>query len=302
MRTTAVFLLLALALAPAAQAQDASEEYQFDESSFVRVAVGDVPRTNATEEDGLLHVVEYVRLDHDGNQTQLTFDAERAGGDLSVGCDCGSASRSGDTITVGSDVEAGEVVVALTHSHPFAGSASVPFAFEHDDVVLRFFLAPEYGVSSSAKATMTLGGLGFNGTTTQFATTDAWFTVHAAGMDAHAESETIIREVPVGDGGIDALSVVVGLVAGVALWFVLVQQGMVQKRRKQEVAVAAHKEVASQDSKEVLEGRKRLLMAALKDLEMARMNKEVDDAAYDALKAEFKKKTVTTMRAIEEAS
>lgn len=299
MNRAVVLLLIALALAPAAQAQ---EEYAFDESYFVRVAVGDVPRTNATETDGRLNVVEYLRLDHDGNRTSVTYDPEAAGDDVGVGCDCGSASRTGTTITVGSDVPAGPVVVSLTHGHPFRDAATVPLALEPaGDVAVTFYLTRDLGVSSSAEPATELEGAQFDGTIVQYDEVAAWFTVHPAGAPAFAETKT--REVPVAPGfGIDPVSVLLGLLAGALVWYLLVKQGMVQKRRRQEVAVAAHKDVASREPKPVLEGRKRLLMTALKDLEMARMNKEISDEAYDRLKADFKKQAVTTMRALEESA
>lgn len=96
-------------------------------------------------------------------------------------------------------------------------------------------------------------------------------------------------------------SLVLGLLAGILLWAFLVQRGMVQRRsRKQVVATAAHTAAAAEGT-EMLQARRRTLMAALKDLEKAKMNKEVPVDVYDRLKAELKKDTVTVMRAIEAA-
>lgn len=296
MNRAVVLTVLALVLAPAVQAQ---EEFGFQESYFVRVAVGDVPTTDDAEADGMLNVVEYVRLEHDGNQTQLTFDADAAGDDVSVGCDCASASRTGDTITVGSNVEAGTIVVRLGHSHPFQDQAFVPLALEPTgDAAVTFYLTDDRGVESSAEPATTLPGAGFDGTITQFDEVAVWFAVLPADAPAFTEAP---RSPVAPEGGIDLLSIAVGLLAGALVWSLLVQQGVVQKRRRQEVVAAAHKEVAQTDPKPVLEGRKRILMAALKDLEMARMNKEIGDEAYDRLKADFKKQAVTTMRALEES-
>ncbi len=295
----AVLLLLALALAPAAHAQD---DFAVSNDSTVRIAVGDVPRTNATEPEGALNVIEYLRLDHDGNNTEVTYDLT-SGNILTATCDCGSASRAGNVITVGNDVPAGRIVIVLGHSHPFTDAAIVPLALPHDnsDASVTFYLAPSFGVDSSAKPAATLPGAEFDGTVTQYTTTNAWFAVRAASAGAYVAPEIVTKEVPVGNS-INFPSILIGLVAGIAIWYVLVQQGKVQKQRKQEVTVAAHKEVASKAPKAVLEGRKRLLMTALKDLEMARMNKEIADDAYDVLKADFKKQAVTTMRALEESS
>ncbi|MFO1536051.1 MAG: hypothetical protein ABR586_10330, partial [Thermoplasmatota archaeon] len=85
-------------------------------------------------------------------------------------------------------------------------------------------------------------------------------------------------------------------------WAFLVQRGMVQARgRKQVAQVAAHTEAAAQDPPAVLEGKKRALLAALKEVELARQSQEMDTPTYDAVKAEFKKQAVTVMRALETA-
>ncbi len=294
----AVLLLMALALAPAAHAQD---DFDVADTSTVRIAIGDVPRTAAVEPAGALNVIEYIKLDHDGNNTQVAYTLD-SGTLLTATCDCGSASRTGNVITIGNDVPAGPIVVVLGHSHAFNQTAFVPLALAHDnrDASVTFYLAPAYGVESSAKPAATLPGADFDGTVTQYATTDAWFAVRPAAAGAYVAPEIVTKEVPTGNG-INFTSILIGLIAGVAVWYVLVKQGLVQKQRKQEVAVAAHKEVAAAAPRPVLEGRKRLLMAALKDLEMARMNKEIEDDAYDTLKADFKKQAVTTMRALEES-
>lgn len=92
----------------------------------------------------------------------------------------------------------------------------------------------------------------------------------------------------------------VAFVAGCILWALLVRGGMVQKRsRRQSVATAAHEEIAAKEPRPVLEGRKRALMAALKEVEIAHQAKEMDTATYDAVKAGLKRETVNVMRALE---
>ena len=92
----------------------------------------------------------------------------------------------------------------------------------------------------------------------------------------------------------------VAFVAGCILWALLVRQGVVQKRsRRQAVATAAHEEIAAKEPRPVLEGRKRALMAALKEVEIAHQAKEMDTATYDAVKAGLKRETVNVMRALE---
>jgi len=43
-------------------------------------------------------------------------------------------------------------------------------------------------------------------------------------------------------------------------------------------------------------------MAALKEVEVAKMHNEMAPEVYDAVKADLKKQTVTVMRALEEGS
>jgi hypothetical protein len=91
-------------------------------------------------------------------------------------------------------------------------------------------------------------------------------------------------------------------VLGCIAWSLLVSRGLVQRRsRKQTAAVAAHVEASRSETPALLEGRKRALMAGLKELELARQANEIDVATYDQLKAELKRETVIVMRALDEA-
>jgi hypothetical protein len=121
-----------------------------------------------------------------------------------------------------------------------------------------------------------------------------WLAVHPQGAaDGGAQREAAKPT-------LDWLLMGVAFFLGMVLWAFLVSRGAVQRRsRKQVVATAPHAE-AAREGQAVLEARKLALMAGLKELEMARMNKQVDDAAYDQVKGEFKAEAVTTMRAIEE--
>jgi len=121
-----------------------------------------------------------------------------------------------------------------------------------------------------------------------------WVAIHPA-------SPLQANPVTPGGGLSPWLYAVGGLVLGILLWAFLVSRGAVQARsRRQVVATAAHEEAAKEPAP-VLEGRKRALMAALKELEMARMSNEIDVAAYDTVKADLKRQTVTVMRALETA-
>lgn len=111
---------------------------------------------------------------------------------------------------------------------------------------------------------------------------------------------TIPDPTPAVKEGFSLVIVLGAFVLGVALWYVLVQQGLVQaKKRKQVVSKAAHQTIT--DDKPTLEARKRVLLAALKELELAKGSGDLDLGIYDQLKAQYKKEAVTVLRALETA-
>lgn len=286
------FWLLLLLLAPTAAAQG---EFDFSTDYHARIAVGDVPLTDNVEPAGI-NVVEYLAFTHDGNSTTLTVPAAEA-----RGCTCTAFSSQDGTITVGNNVEAGDYVFWIRNTQPEATtfSADLLWLAGNEASAQINIYAPAGKEVTSNVAMSQLPGVG--GDWTIYTATGSsnsplngfWFTVHP-------QVETVAPVVQ--EDGFGYLELVLGLIAGIVLWFWLVQKGFVQARtRKQVVAKAAHTEVAATESKETLNARKRVLMAGLKELELAKMKSEVDDATYDRLKAELKKEAVTTMRALESA-
>lgn len=285
------FLLLALLLLAAPVAAQPTE-FGFSTDYHARVAVGDVPLTEATEPEGQVNTLEYLRFAHDGNESLLTVPT----GYVNSGCTCASFSTNGDTITVGNTVEAGDYVFWVLRQAPVATTFGVdlPLLAIHDGSAQVNLYVPTGNDVTSAFASnelvCTTGACTihtFTGDLTGF-----WASVHPA---VTAPAAPVVQE-----DGFGILELVLGLLIGAGVWFLLVQKGFVQARtRKQVVAKAAHEEVAATESKDVLTARKRILMAGLKELELAKMKSEVDDATYDALKAELKREAVTTMRALE---
>lgn len=285
------FLLLAALLAPVASAQG---EFDFTNDAYARVAVGDVPLTDAVEAEGRLHVIEYVRVEHDGNATSLSVP-EAYG---AIGCTCPSFSVVDNTAQIGSNVDAGSYVFWIRNDAPAGTASAIGLSWITGDArVVIYHGANEEVTAATEGATLACAQ--------ECVGSFTFFDGNVAGFWATLHPATVVPAPPVateGDG-FGFFELAVGLLAGIALWYALVQKGLVQARsRKQVVTKAAHQEVAATESQEVLAARKRILMAGLKELEMAKMKAEVDDGTYDKLKSELKKEAVTTMRAMESQS
>jgi hypothetical protein len=287
-------VLVLVLLAASAQAQE-NESATY----VVRVADGDVPMTAAVEPQGW-NMVQTIRLQHDGNTTWTPY---QPGGTLvRWSCDCGAnVSEKDGTLTVGADVPAGPVELSVTHNFRQAGAFASPMEFP---VALRtdaaLFIDAVEGRTVSASIPLngplarTHGATHMYwvaGTSSEPLPASLWFSVHPA----------TTAPVRVEGGGFDWLALAVGLIAGAFVWAVLVSRGMVQKRTRRQVAAPAAHAAYAGEPKEMLAGRKRVLMAGLKELELAKMAGEIDTASYDKVKAEFKKETVAVMRALEES-
>ena len=291
---------LLLLLAPVADAA-ITDDVDFSETYYARAGVGDIPSTAAVEAAGQLHVIEYLRFTHPTDEASGESVLELGPG--SAACTCGAFSREGDAVRVGAEVAAGDYVVSITRS------SSVGDAFTIELQLLSPQRASNAQINVYAPAGMrafapidaavelpcTGGGcdiFSYRGTTSSPLPTPFWLAVHPAAVASAAPA-------PPGPA-IGWLGLAIGLAAGIGLWAFLVQRGVVQARsRRQVTRKAAHTEAAEAEPREVLEARKRVLMAGLKELEVAKMRKEVDDAVYDRLKAELKKEAVTAMRALE---
>lgn len=272
-------LLVALLLIGTASAQpDFSGE-----DHLLRVSFGDIPTTAAVETSGVWNFQETFQLPNGTHTIQVPAFAQAK----QFACSCSAvASGNGWEITL---AEAGEVIVT------YRAPGDVPFAATVDvDGPIVLFAPQGTHVESSRNGV-------FVGPTTEATGLEiyqftgagtAWFTVGPI-----APAATVVE-----DNGFGFMELAIGILAGLAIWAFLVQRGLVQKRqRKQVAAVASHKEIAKVESQPTLEGRKRVLMAGLKELELAKMNQEMETTVYDSLKADFKKQTVAVMRAIEES-
>ncbi len=292
-------LLLALLLLPAAAAQDGMA---FTENHQVRIAFGDIPSTEASETPFQWNFEETILA-----STNEDYIINKGPGHQAhdVDCDCDFAvADEGDTLRI-RFLDNSTPEAKLTYTHYAEGSSTWgAFLGLPDDALVLVYTAPTMDVAASVPNELPAdffyprepGSTDPTLVIHQYHSVGGfWFTVFPAGE--------AVTPAPVADGSNAWMWLLIGLLIGAGAWYALVRFGYVQKRQRKQVAgEAAHKVVAKTEPKTVLEGRKRVLMAALKELEMAKMNKEIDTEAYDALKADFKRQTVTVMRALEEAA
>lgn len=284
--------LLALALPAVAQ----PTEFSFNEDYLARAGMGDLPITAIVEPAGW-NVVEYMRVNHDGNLSQIPM-----GGQLvtivAASCECGNVTIDGSRLILGADVAAGTHVVRLTRNFGETSSLDMSLAIHRGEAArMVVYLPNEYAVLTDAWQTS--GGLVC---TTAPCTIEEY--TFSGNLNMLVVPAAFAPEAGTDNDNGDALLdeyglALLGILLGAAIWSYLVKSGYVQKRRSQEVKVAAHVEAATTESKDILTARKRVLMAGLKELEKAKMGKEIDTDVYDSLKAQLKKETVTVMRAIE---
>lgn len=250
----------------------------------LRVAFGDNPSTPETEASGAWNFQELIRLEAGSHQ----LDAPNFARSTTLLCEECTFVRSGAgfnvTVTNTTDVKLA-----------YQAAGGTPFSVEHDYEGLFVLYAPT-GTHIQSSINLQKVGVAASDPSLELYSGNAngafWFIV----------SPIAPETVTVSDSSFDFTALAIGIIGGIALWAFLVKGGFVQKRqRKQVAATAVHKEVAKKETPEALEGRKRVLMAALKELEVAKMNQDIETEAYDTLKADFKKQTVTVMRALEEA-
>lgn len=287
-------LLAALLIAPMASAQtmDITSTHQ------VRIAYGDIPSTpDRTETSGAWNVEQRLVLSEGANGT-VTIPAGHAVGAISCGDGCDfDLTVDEDTFTAVCLTEGADGHCNIVFPHQTAGNLDafgLSMEIAEDSTVLVYTLE---GLDVRS-GTANLLGDGFYYPNVQpallihqFSPDDGrfWMTV-----SPHATTESPAA------GGFGWQGILVGVVAGIIIWYLLVRQGIVQKRQRKQVAgTAAHKQITA-EGKTTLEWRRRALLAALKELEVARVDQTIDLNAYDALKADFKRQTVTVMRALEE--
>ena len=321
---TAALLGLAalLATTPVASAALQDNLDSVTEDTYLRGAVGDIPRTSPTEPAGQLNLVLYLRMEHtQGTETRTLVVLPTGAAEDGADCTCGGLQRNaadgemfGDppgsfvALAIPTGEPSGSYVAAYRYHVPHLGGDLYAFTLDiaqRDARSLGISLyVPQGSVADSDLAPSgpllpsTAENPGFviyhyEGTPAA-PTSSAWFVLHPGTAAPAAVAAG-------GDGGIHWLELGLGALVGVLLWAFLVGRGMVQRRGRREVRrEAVHEAMAGREAKPVLEARKRALLAALKELEVARMAKEMGDAAYDAVKADLKRQAVAVMRALEE--
>jgi hypothetical protein len=301
-------LLLPVALLAAVLVLPATAQMDFGQSYQVRAAVGDIPSTPAIEPAGTLNVEQRLAVATTGSAKDLHFSLPAGSSLDAVSCSCGhvaqQAQPGGVTVTVPANAT-GTATVTVLSSQPFSTAAAfslrAPPEAGPDAAVILF--VPK-GSAFEAPGTPSSPGSSTDGTSTIEAFTFTASSPLPSPFWAVFHPGTVAAQpVAPAPAGFPWLQAGVAFALGIALWAFLVQRGVVQSRSRKQVAqVAAHAEIAAQDPPAVLEGKKRALLAALKEVEMARQAQEMDTATYDAVKAEFKKQAVTVMRALDEGT
>ncbi len=299
--------LVAGLLLPAAVAQMPA----FDEAYQVRGALGDIPGTSTTETPGAWNLEQRLRVVFDNTTDELSrtyhFGIPTGAALANASCDCyqyhTTVTAVSVTLVIDPATTSGERVITIV-TRQVAGGAfgfTLRAALEApaDRAVVLYVpagsqVASNLDFASPGSSTDGAAAIQFARFTASDAMpAEAWFTLHPL-VEAPA---------PVASGGNDDLVWVflaLGIGAGALLWSRLVAAGVVQKRsRKQVAGTAAHVEAAATDSAPVLEGKKRALLAALKEVELAKQANEMPLDVYDAVKADLKKQAVTVMRALE---
>ncbi len=312
MRPMALLVLaLALtALASPVQAQPPS----FSQAYQVRAAVGDIPTTPATEPAGTWNVEQSLKVEFSNATSQAWHFTLPAGSTLAnATCDCSRTTHgvAGDqlTFTILEQTTSGPHTIRVVTRQPagdVVGGTVTPPVEAGADAVVVLYVPGGSSVSSSADFDEVGTSPSDPSKTILYATFDAghplgdfWYAVHPGTATTAAG--------PADDGGDGWMEwlvpAAIGLALGAILWALLVSKGMVQaKSRRQVVATAAHVEAAANDPPAVLEGKKRALLAALKEVELAKQANEMPVDVYDAVKADLKKQAVTVMRALEAGS
>ncbi len=305
-------VLLALALVALA-APAAAQPPLFTEAYQVRGGFGDIPTTPAAEPTGAWNLVQSLRIAHtEGTATNATLHVPPGYAVVAPGCSCpafdSTESPGAVTIQVPAETPSGDVTVSLsvtaTVGDAFGFTLILPEGASPTDALVVLYVpvgseavgpvdSTSPGLSTDGASRITL----FQGTAEAPMPLVPSFVVAPVGT---LVAPPVATPAAPAEEGFAWLELGLGLAVGVALWALLVQRGIVQRKsRRQSVAVAAHVEAAQNEPRPVLEGRKRALLAALKELELARQAQEIPVEAYDAVKADLKRQAVTVMRALE---
>ena len=296
-------LLAAAVLAAALPAQ--AQPPAFTQAYQVRGAVGDIPTTAASEKGGLWNLEQRLTLHFTNTSAQQYAFTIPAGATLTnatCGCPAASTPSAGAVqFSFGSNVPSGTYTLVVATSQPydsaFGFSLTVPSQAGAQDRVAILYVP--LGLQADSAVKPSSPGTSTDGSATiqvfQAFASPFWASVHPTTQAAAAPAKTSSPPIswPV--------ALVAGLVVGAVAWALLVSRGVVQRKGRRQVAsTAAHVEAAAAEPPAVLEGKKRALMAALKEVEVAKMHNEMAPEVYDAVKADLKRQTVTVMRALEE--
>ena len=302
-------LVLALALAALAAPVQAQPP-TFSQPYQVRAAAGDIPTTPAVEPAGTWNVEQRLEVSFDNATAKSYHFTLPAGATLAnATCDCARTQHgvaNGQlTFTILEQTASGKRTIRIVTQQPLAdvqaGTIVAPVEATADRVVVLY--VPAGSAVSAAAGFEEVGTAPSDPSKSiHFATFTAqqpmpqgfWYAVHPATTAAGPSDE--------GGAGSTAwlLPALAGLAVGMAVWALLVARGVVQAKSRRQVAqTAAHVEAAATDPPAVLEGKKRALLAALKEVELAKQANEMPLEVYDAVKADLKKQAVTVMRALE---
>lgn len=293
--------LLAAALPAAAQPPVFTQAYQ------VRGAVGDIATTPAAEPSGLWNLAQQLTVTFsNASAAHYSLHVPAGANVTNATCACpASPTPSAGTVdfTFPTTMPSGTYVLRVTTSQPydeaFGFVLAPPAGAAPQDRVAILFVPTDFAYEAPMQGSSP--GLSTDGASRIVVFTafpdPLWVTFHPATTGAAAPAKA-------SSGGLSwPVALAIGAVLGAIVWAVLVKQGIVQRKgRKQVAATAAHVEAAAADPPAVLEGKKRALLAALKEVEVAKMANEMPPEVYDAVKADLKKQAVTVMRALEAGS
>lgn len=301
----AALLSLAVLLVALAAPTGTAQPPTYSEAYQVRAAMGDIPTTAATEPSNAWNVEQRVLVAATNASQAVTLQLPFGSTLVNASCTCGAQPTiSGRDVTF-QVAGSGEQTVTLLSSQP----ASRAFGFEvlrpgvAASTVVVLYVPVSYEVETPVDGDSP--GLSTDGSARILQYRGAsmpnpfWASLHLASTAGGDDTPPAAA----GAGINPWLMLAVGVLAGALVWAFLVSRGTVQaKGRKQVAATAAHVEAAANEPLPVLEGRKRALLAALKEIEVAKMNNEMPTEVYDVVKADLKKQAVTVMRALETAS
>lgn len=297
-------LLVAAVLAAALPAS--AQPPTFDHAYQVRGAFGDIPTTQAAEPAGAWNMEQRLAVRFENHSEARYVLHVPAGAEVvnatCTPCSTTQAEPSADAVTfiLAASEPSGAYTLTLATRQAaglaFGFSVDAPSGVAEDDRVAILYVPTGYAHSAPFEGTSP--GLSTDGSARivvfEGFHDPLWVAIHAGEAASAGGAD--------GDGALSGwlLPAVAGLLLGIVLWALLVSRGVVQaKSRRQVAATAAHVEAAQADPPAVLEGKKRALMAALKDIEVAKMNSEMPPEVYDAVKADLKRQAVTVMRALE---